>query len=65
MPAVLNAANEIAVDHFLKGAVKFVEIPKIIERVMSRHRLVPKPVLNQILEANDWARLQADEICLS
>jgi len=61
MPAVLNAANETAVNRFLKGAVRFVEIPKIIERVMSRHRPVSKPSLHQILEADFWARTQAEQ----
>jgi 1-deoxy-D-xylulose-5-phosphate reductoisomerase len=59
VPTVLNAANEIAVDQFLKGAVTFVEIPKIIERVMSKHRSASKPTLNQILEADKWGRLEA------
>jgi cell division ATPase FtsA len=61
MPAVLNAANEVAVERFLKGAIKFVEIPKIIERTMLHHRTTSKPNLNQILEADQWGRLEAEQ----
>ncbi|MBI4372562.1 MAG: 1-deoxy-D-xylulose-5-phosphate reductoisomerase [Candidatus Omnitrophica bacterium] len=62
MPAALNAANEVAVRKFLGGSSRFPEIPKTIERVMARHRPVPNPTLNQILEIDQWARAQA-EIC--
>lgn len=58
-PAVLNAANEVAVDRFLKGAVPFLGIPKIIERVMERHRLLSDPTLDQICQADEWAREKA------
>lgn len=61
MPAVLNAANEVAVGRFLKGTIKFTEIPKVIERTMSRHRLTAKPNLIQILEADAWGRLEAEQ----
>ncbi len=56
MPAVLNAANEVAVDRFLKGEISFLDIPKRIERVMKKHRTLAKPGLEQILEADRWAR---------
>jgi len=56
MPAVLNAANEVAVDRFLAGEIKFMDIPKHIERVMGRHNVCLKPRLNDILEADRWAR---------
>ncbi|MFH1457613.1 MAG: 1-deoxy-D-xylulose-5-phosphate reductoisomerase, partial [Candidatus Omnitrophota bacterium] len=38
LPAVLNAANEISVDEFLRGRIKFILIPRIIEKVLDRHR---------------------------
>lgn len=60
MPVVLNAANEVAVQKFLKGSIAFLEIPKIIERVMARHRPVQNPSLSQILEVDQWARTQAE-----
>ena len=59
MPTVLNAANEIAVQKFLNGACRFTDIPKTIERVMGLHRVVRNPALNQILEADTWARSEA------
>jgi len=56
MPTVLNSANEVCVDEFLKKRIKFVSIPKIIEKVLDRHCNKTKPNLNDILETNRWAR---------
>jgi 1-deoxy-D-xylulose-5-phosphate reductoisomerase len=56
MPAVLNAANEMAVPAFLKGHIRFTDIPEVIAETMARHRLVPHPHLEQIQEADRWAR---------
>ncbi|MBI4430999.1 MAG: 1-deoxy-D-xylulose-5-phosphate reductoisomerase [Candidatus Omnitrophica bacterium] len=61
-PAVLNAANEIAVARFLNGDLSFLGIPNLIERVLARHRSVTNPDLNQILEADSWAREEAMRI---
>ncbi|MBI4367927.1 MAG: 1-deoxy-D-xylulose-5-phosphate reductoisomerase [Candidatus Omnitrophica bacterium] len=55
MPAVLNAANEVAVQRFLGGSLPFSQIPKVIERVMASHRPVKNPSLAQILDADRWA----------
>ncbi|MCX5703855.1 MAG: 1-deoxy-D-xylulose-5-phosphate reductoisomerase [Candidatus Omnitrophica bacterium] len=58
MPAVLNAANEVCVEEFLKKKLAFIAIPEIIEKVMDRHRNIMKnPNLEDILEADSWARL--------
>jgi 1-deoxy-D-xylulose-5-phosphate reductoisomerase len=62
LPAVLNAANETSVDQFLKGRIKFVSIPSIIEKVMDRHRSTRNPDLGEILHADQWARLEADRV---
>lgn len=62
MPSVLNAANEVAVFQFLRGEISFPRIPKIIERVMNRYRTVFHPSLHQILEADRWARVEAEHI---
>src|SRR5262245_39840194 len=59
LPAVMNAANEVAVAAFLDGQVRFPEIWKIVEDVMTRHGPVARPDLNAILEADQWARAQA------
>jgi len=56
MPAVLNAANEVLVEKFLNHKIGFLDIPRGIEKAMAHHKLVKKPSLTQILEADLWAR---------
>ncbi len=56
MPAVLNAANEAAVDAFLRRQIKFTAIPAVIEQVMSRHQVTGRPELAEIMNADNWAR---------
>ncbi|MDP4092539.1 MAG: 1-deoxy-D-xylulose-5-phosphate reductoisomerase [Bacillota bacterium] len=56
VPVVMNAANEIAVDLFLKGDIGFLDIPRIIEQVMNVHQPVKHPELKDILAADSWAR---------
>ena len=58
---VLNAANEVVVEAFLNGAIKFHTIAEHIERVIQRHSPVPRPSLEDIFEADRWARRQAQE----
>lgn len=58
-PCVLNAANEVSVAEFLKGRLGFIAIPRIIEKVLGRHRLIKEPKLDDIFEADTWARGQA------
>ncbi len=62
-PAAMNAANEEAVSAFLDKRISFVFIPKIIEKIMSRHKTIHEPSLDQILEADSWAREEARRIC--
>jgi 1-deoxy-D-xylulose-5-phosphate reductoisomerase len=59
LPAVMNASNEIAVAAFLDRKVRFPEIWGIVEDVMNRHTPVAHPDLDAILEADQWARAQA------
>ncbi len=59
MPAVLNAANEVSVSAFLDNKINFVDIPKIIEATMSKHKKIEQPELSDIFEADKWAREQA------
>ena len=59
LPAVMNAANEIAVAAFLDGRVRFPGIWQIVEEVMNRHTPVAHPDLDAILEADQWARAEA------
>jgi 1-deoxy-D-xylulose-5-phosphate reductoisomerase len=56
MPCVLNAANEVAVHAFLKSRIPFTQIPEMIDYVMCRHTVVSHPDLEDILEADRWAR---------
>ncbi len=59
LPAVMNAANEIAVSAFLDRKLRFPEIWRIVEQVMNQHTPVAHPDLDAILEADRWARAQA------
>jgi 1-deoxy-D-xylulose-5-phosphate reductoisomerase len=61
MPSVLNAANEIAVEAFLKGMIKFTEIPHIIRDTMEKHDAMPDTELRAVIEADRWARKKARE----
>ena len=62
LPAVLNAANEVAVAAFLENRLSFIKIPQIIEKTMEHHVVVTDPTLNDILEADQWARKQAQNL---
>jgi len=62
MPAVMNAANEEAVGLFLKEKIKFVDIPKAIEKVMSKHAIINNPTIDDILEVDLWARQKICEM---
>ncbi len=63
MPAVLNAANEVAVEAFLNRSIGFMDIPKVIEKTMARHKKIRRPALAKILEADLWARETAVRFC--
>jgi 1-deoxy-D-xylulose-5-phosphate reductoisomerase len=64
MPAVLNAANEVAVDAFLKKIIGFYDIPSVIEQVMALHNPGSNPDLDAVLKADAWAREEASKnIC--
>ncbi len=59
MPAVFNAANEVAVDAFCEKNLSFLGISKLVEAVMDRHDTLASPALQQILESDQWARDEA------
>jgi 1-deoxy-D-xylulose-5-phosphate reductoisomerase len=59
LPAVMNAANEVAVAGFLDRQVRFPDIWQIVGEVMNRHRSVAHPNLDAILQADLWARKEA------
>jgi 1-deoxy-D-xylulose-5-phosphate reductoisomerase len=59
LPAVLNAANEVAVSAFLDRKISFPRIWQMVEQVMNRHTSVAHPDLDAILRADQWARAEA------
>jgi 1-deoxy-D-xylulose-5-phosphate reductoisomerase len=59
LPAVLNAANEIAVEAFVNRKINFPQITELVRRTMDAHKVVSQPTLEQILEADFWARRAA------
>lgn len=63
-PAVLNAANEVAVARFLAGDIGFMDIPRLIEKVLTRCERWPLHTLNDVLEADGCARRWSEE-CLA
>jgi 1-deoxy-D-xylulose-5-phosphate reductoisomerase len=60
MPAVLNAANEVAVAAFLSEDIRFTAIPKLIKKVMDQHSVVSADSLDAVLSADSWARATAE-----
>ena len=62
MPAVLNASNEVAVNGFLDGTIRFTEIPLLIQRVVEDHDLKPVRTIEDILKADHWARERAKAV---
>lgn len=59
LPAVLNAANEIAVEAFVNRKINFPQITETVRFVMGAHQSVAQPTLEQILAADAWARQKA------
>ena len=64
MPAVLNGANEIAVNAFLDSQISFSAIPLIIQNTMKEHKPKYNPNISDILDADYWARERALGFCI-
>src|SRR5438309_4499831 len=62
LPAVLNAANEVAVSAFLERKISFPQIWQTVAAVMERHTNVARPDLDAILRADQWARNEAAKL---
>jgi 1-deoxy-D-xylulose-5-phosphate reductoisomerase len=62
LPAVMNAANEVAVEKFVKSEISFIDIWKIIEKTMNAHNTVMSPTLQQIIDADKWAKEYAEKM---
>ena len=58
LPAVLNAANEVAVSSFLEKRMRFPQIWQTVEQVMNVHESIAHPGLDEILQADQWARAE-------
>lgn len=64
MPTVLNAANEIAVEKFLHEKINFLDIPVLIEKTMQAYTVKQEYTLEDLLQADAWARTYARTIVL-
>ena len=62
MPAVMNGANEVAVDSFLKGEIGFLKIPVLIEKTMEAHETFSIESIEGVMEIDHWARKTAYEL---
>jgi 1-deoxy-D-xylulose-5-phosphate reductoisomerase len=65
MPAVLNAANEVAVSAFLSNGISFIDIARIVDKAMQAHAVNPKPELSDILAADQETRRKAADLIKS
>jgi 1-deoxy-D-xylulose-5-phosphate reductoisomerase len=61
-PAVLNAADEVAVSAFMENKIRFIDLPEIIEKILARHDSIKDPSLDDILQADLWARKETKKI---
>jgi len=59
LPAVLNAANEVAVEEFTSGHISFQQVSQTVRDTMERHEVTLHPSMAQILEADAWARRES------
>ncbi|KAB2837096.1 1-deoxy-D-xylulose-5-phosphate reductoisomerase, partial [bacterium] len=62
MPAVLNAANEVAVQQFLDRKISFLQIPRVVEETLQGHARVTPKSLEEIVAVDQWARQRASEL---
>lgn len=62
LPAVLNAANEVAVEAFVNHKITFPQITEAVRHIMDSHKVILHPTLGQVLEADGWARHAATAI---
>ncbi len=60
MPCILNAANEVVVEAFLKGKIKFLQMPEVIEEVMNTMAFIKNPSLDDLIETNRETRTQTE-----
>jgi 1-deoxy-D-xylulose-5-phosphate reductoisomerase len=61
-PAVAAAADEVAVEYFLAAHIGFMDIPRAIEETLAAHRPIKDPILEEVLDADAWAREHAQDL---
>ena len=61
-PTALCAADELAVELFLKGAIKFTDIARLIEQILREHQTISNPTLDDIMNIDSWARERITKI---
>jgi 1-deoxy-D-xylulose-5-phosphate reductoisomerase len=61
-PVVLNAADEVAVAAFMEEKIRFIDMPKIIEKIFILHNTINNPSLDDVLQADLWARRETKKI---
>ena len=61
LPVVLSSADEVVVDAFLANRIRFTDIPAILQSVMDKHAVIPRPNLDDILAVDAWAKSAARE----
>ena len=64
LPAVLNAANEVAVEAFCERQLSYMGVTESVAAVMAAHEIVAQPSLEEILEADSWARNATQNVIL-
>jgi len=62
LPAVMNAANEVAVKYFLQDKIKFMDIPRLVMEMMEAHKITKNPSLEQIMEVDKKVRVEMEKI---
>lgn len=62
MPCILNAANEIAVAAFLQRRIRFMDMPRLVSRVMETTPLIGNVTLDDLIATNEEARARAEEL---
>jgi 1-deoxy-D-xylulose-5-phosphate reductoisomerase len=60
--AVLNGANDVAVQGYLQDELSFTDIPRVIAETLDQHRPIPHPTLDEILAVDAWSRQSAQEL---
>ena len=61
-PAVLSAADEVAVEAFLQGRLRFSDIPRVLERCLEAHEALPIGSLAEVRAAEEWGRARARQL---